>query len=121
MHTINKSTQQFLKAFFITFSFLITSFSFGQSNSEDIDDIGKKPVYTNLSKALRNSDKVYKLNLSNKGLTEFPVEILKLKELRYLILDSNQITNIPSQINDLQKLKYLSLSNNTIQELPSSL
>lgn len=108
-------------SFLLAFSFHTISYSFGQTPNEDTVDVSKKMVYHSLSKALRNADKVYRLNLSNKELTEFPIEILKLKELRYLILDSNQITNIPFQINELKKLKYLSLSNNNIQEVPSSL
>lgn len=121
MQTINKTPGALFTAFFIAFLFLTRSSSYGQNNSAEIENIGSKPVFTSLSKALRNADKVYKLNLSNKELKEFPIEILKLKELRYLSLDSNQLSNIPPQINELQKLKYLSLSHNSIQELPSTI
>lgn len=37
-----------------------------QNPADDELEIDKEPVYTNLSKALRNAEKVYKLNLSNK-------------------------------------------------------
>lgn len=108
-------------AFFITFSFITISNAIAQSNIENEVNVAEKPVYYSLSKALRNAENVYKLDLSQKKLKEFPIEILKLKELRYLILDSNQVTSIPSQINELEKLEYLSLSHNNIQDLPSNL
>lgn len=108
-------------AFFIAFSFITISNAIAQSNIENEVNVAEKPVYYSLSKALRNAEIVYKLDLSKKKLKEFPIEILKLKELRYLILDSNQVTSIPSQINELEKLEYLSLSHNNIEDLPSSL
>ena len=108
-----------LVVLFLGFNFLFLFSANGQTD-EEIDFSGA-PVYRNLSKALRNADHVYSLNLSDKGLTEFPAEILNLKELRYLVLDSNKISNIPAQINTLQKLKCLSLANNMIRELPQSI
>lgn len=121
MYCKHRSFRKLFNVFFILFSFFSIFYSFGQTNNEDKVDIEKEIIYKNLSKALRNADKVYRLNLSNKGLKEFPMEILKLKKLQYLTLDSNQITIIPTQMNELQKLEYLSLSNNNIQELPSGM
>ena len=121
MHNKHHSAFFLFIVFFIAFSFLTITASIGQSNVENEVNITEKPVYYSLSKALRNAENVYKLDLSKKKLKEFPIEILKLKELRYLILDSNQVTSIPSQINELKKLEYLSLSHNNIQNLPSSL
>lgn len=92
-----------------------------QNPADDELEIDKEPVYTNLSKALRNAEKVYKLNLSNKKLNEFPIDILKLKQLRLLILDSNTISFIPQQISELQNLRYLSIAHNSIAEIPISI
>lgn len=90
-----------------------------QTGEEEID-LKNEPVYRNLSKALRNADKVYKLNLSKENLKEFPEDILKLKELRYLTLDSNLITSIPAGISGLQKMSYFSISGNLLTEIPGS-
>jgi leucine-rich repeat protein SHOC2 len=117
MRDTSKSFVSSFAIFLVVFFFFITLPSVGQINDTEID-ISQKPFYSSLSKALRNADKVYKLDLSKKGLTEFPFEILQLKELRVLVLDSNQITIIPDQIKELQKLEYLSLTGNAIQELP---
>jgi Leucine-rich repeat (LRR) protein len=78
-------------------------------------------VYYSLKKALKNPDKVEALILSNTGEQGFPTEILKFKNLQYLILDSNQIDIIPEQINELSKLEVLSLGHNNIEKLPATL
>jgi len=84
--------------------FLLFNSLFSQNNSSDTEtDIKKYPVYYNLKKALRNKEKAYRLNLSKTELTEFPVDIFELTELRYLILDSNQIIYIPEKIYLLEK------------------
>ena len=116
----NKSSRYLPGVVFLYLQVLALTYSFGQATGDTDNNNSEKVVYHSLSKALRNADKVYKLNLSNKDLKEFPEDILKLKELRYLILDSNQITTIPPEINKLENLKCLSLSHNLIQELPTS-
>ena len=55
-------------------------------------------TYTDLSQALKEQDKVQVLDLSNQGLTEIPVEILRLTNLTILNLAYNQIETIPPEI-----------------------
>lgn len=114
-----KSSKSFFSVLWILICLISSKHFFGQIE-EDIN-IGDEPVYRNLSKALRNADKVYKLNLANMELKEFPDEIFKLKQLRILILDSNKILTIPNRINELENLLYLSIGNNSINEIPLTL
>ncbi|MCC7454553.1 MAG: leucine-rich repeat domain-containing protein, partial [Crocinitomix sp.] len=60
----------------------------------------------------------YKLNLSNKHLTEIPDYVFKLTELKYLNLHHNQLTTIPPEIKNLVNLEKLILSRNDLVEIP---
>jgi Leucine-rich repeat (LRR) protein len=78
-------------------------------------------VYNRLDKALKHKEEVVYLNLSYKGLKEFPIDILELTNLETLILSFNGIKEIPSDIDTLTKLKVINLMNNPLEELPRSL
>lgn len=93
----------------------------GQIYGEIRQPILKKNIFNNLSKALRNNEDVLELHLTNQNLNEFPIDILKLKNLKYLILDSNSISDIPTQIGILNELVSISLTNNKIKTIPKSL
>lgn len=67
------------------------------------------------------STKISKLDLSNQDLTEFPVEILALKNLKKLNLSGNKIQQIPKEIEKLKNLELLDLSNNSINNFYSKL
>lgn len=106
-------------SFILSVSSFLTNQLYAQNNNSDIElNIKEQPTYYNLNKALRNKENVYKLNLAQKNLKKFPVEIFELKKLRHLILDSNQITTIPKAINLLKKLEVFSIARNNIQYIP---
>lgn len=65
--------------------------------------------------------KASKIDLSNKGLLEFPLELLKCKNLRKLNLSGNHIKTIPKEINCLKYLQNLDISNNEINSLYANL
>jgi Leucine-rich repeat (LRR) protein len=88
------------------------------SQTENAPD---ETIYRSLSKALRNAETARKLNLSDKKLKEFPRDILKLKQLRVLILDSNAIASIPDEIATLENLRILSFSHNSLTAIPPAL
>jgi Leucine-rich repeat (LRR) protein len=75
-------------------------------------------VYTSLSEAAQNPDKVYRLKINRKRLTAFPLEILRFRNLKYLSLGSNRLRWIPGDIGQLRNLEYLDLSKNNITEIP---
>lgn len=58
-----------------------------------------------------------KIDLSNKGLTEIPHEILKCKNLKKLNLSHNKIKEIPKELSRLKYLVNLNLSYNKISSL----
>ncbi len=58
-----------------------------------------------------------KIDLSNKGLTEIPHEILKCKNLKKLNLSHNKIKDIPKELSRLKYLVNLNLSYNEISSL----
>lgn len=73
-------------------------------------------TYTNLEEALKTPDAVYHLDLSKQKLSAFPMDILKLKNLRTLKLAKNKIDSIPTEIKQLQHLRELDVSKNKLKE-----
>lgn len=61
--------------------------------------------------------KASKIDLSNRSLTEFPMELLKCKNLRKLNLSHNKIKMIPKEIHELKYLQNLDISYNEIKVL----
>ncbi|MDP6994945.1 MAG: leucine-rich repeat domain-containing protein, partial [Candidatus Poribacteria bacterium] len=55
-------------------------------------------IYTDLSQALNEQDKVQVLDLKNQGLTEIPSELFQLTSLTILHLEHNQIEVIPLEM-----------------------
>ena len=61
------------------------------------------------------------LDLSSKGLSSVPADVMKMNSLEDLNLASNSLTSLPANISDLSNLRRLDLSNNHISELPSTI
>ena len=78
-------------------------------------------TYTNLQEALEYPDKVYKLNLSKHKLTDFPKEIMRLKNLQELNLSKNNIKEIPQEIAVLSHLQMLNISKNKLEKIPAEI
>ncbi len=108
------------------------------------DSLKTAPWFTSLDAALREPEAVLKLDLSDRGLVDFPPEILRLPNLRMLLLNHNRIaalrpelgrlarlskielnynafTAFPPEVLDLANLNELELSGNRIARLPSDL
>ncbi len=73
--------------------------------------------YTSLAEALKNPDKVIKLELRKQKLKVFPKEIYQFKNLQYLDLGKNNINQIPDSIGLLSNLQHLDLSRNIIDQI----
>jgi Leucine-rich repeat (LRR) protein len=78
-------------------------------------------VFKNLKEALENPDEVTHLKLVRKRFREFPIEILKLKNLTHLDLSKNKIDSIPSSIKTLLSLEELKLKSNNFTQFPDAL
>lgn len=63
---------------------------------------------------------VTKLNLSGRGLKEFPENVFEYTNLTKLVLSNNHIKVVPKEILRLKKLKVLDLANNEIPVLQSA-
>ena len=57
----------------------------------------------------------------NNKLTELPVEIGDLKELRELSVSNNQLVGLPTSMQKLGELEKLYLYNNKLTELPAGI
>ncbi|CAF4695885.1 unnamed protein product, partial [Rotaria magnacalcarata] len=51
-------------------------------------------------------------DLSSRGLSSVPLEILEFVTLRRLILSNNNLSGLPTSIRSLVNLEYLDLSRN---------
>ncbi|MBA3682693.1 MAG: leucine-rich repeat domain-containing protein [Bacteroidetes bacterium] len=77
--------------------------------------------FTDLDSARRNPDKVVKLSLRKKKYKDFPMQILKFKNLQYLDLSKNSLKELPDSITTLKKLQYLIVSKNSLEALPNTI
>ncbi|MFC2111240.1 leucine-rich repeat domain-containing protein, partial [Bacteroidota bacterium] len=104
---------------FILFLILISF----QSNAQLLDSIAlsKQIEYTSLEEALKNPDKVYKLNLKKKKYKTIPKEVFTFTNLQVLILTKNKITEVPKEIGKLKNLEKLDLSSNKLSGLPAEI
>ena len=87
----------------ILFSLSISEI-FAESHVLDANELKKEKLYSSLEEALRDPQKVYRLNLSNSKLSEIPKEIEKLKNLQELGVTTNKIEFVPDEVCKLTKL-----------------
>ncbi|MFT4600616.1 MAG: Leucine-rich repeat (LRR) protein [Arenicella sp.] len=88
-----------MKLLILTTLIFSTSFVFGYR----INDI---------SEIEGNEEDITEIDLSNKGLTKFPVEILTCKNLKWLSIANNGFVKVPIAIGQLTMLEHLDLSDN---------
>lgn len=104
----------FLCIFFVAM-LILAGFGILARNKEEKKK--EKSTFYDLSKAKLKPEYVIELDLSKTKLVTFPDEIVKFRNLKFLILSHNEITEVPNEINKLQKLIGLDLSNNPISDL----
>lgn len=103
----------------LVLSFFISISGFAQNNLMDSVELAMYAEYTDLKVALENPNQVIKLSLRKQGYKEFPMEVLKCKNLQYLDLSKNKINSIPDSIIQLKQLQVLILSKNNLVALPN--
>jgi len=99
--------------------FLVFGGCFGQLL--DTASLLASPIYDHLNEALKNPDKVYRLDLSRKKLKTFPMEILTFKNLQELNLSKNKLDSLSGAIGMLTNLQMLNISGNKLAYLPDSI
>lgn len=98
-------------------SILIYNIGFAQSPKDTLNNVNE---YISLEEALKNPEKVYRLNLSNQNVS-IPKEVWsKFTNLEYLSLKNDHLKKLPIEIGLLKKLKTLDLSGNDFKMLPKS-
>ena len=75
-----------------------------------VSSIAKK--ITNVSELKGDFNQITEIDFSNKGIIDFPLDILKCKNLKALNLSNNGFVKMPKQLSKLTKLKSLDLSEN---------
>jgi Leucine-rich repeat (LRR) protein len=84
-------------------------------------ELAQQPLYTDLSAAMVNPERVYKLSLTGQKLKSFPLEVLMFPNLQVLNLSQNRIDSLPPEINVLQNLQDLNLMGNRLTRLPNEI
>lgn len=92
--------------------------SVGQTVLLDSLTLDTLTAYTSIEAAMKDPEKVIKLELRKKRLKSFPMELLKFPNLQYLDLSKNDIKDLPSEIGQLKNLQYFAISKNGLQDLP---
>ena len=80
--------------------------SFVATTSDLCDDA---KTYYKLDEALKEPEKVIKLDIAMQKLTRISSEISKLVNLECLDLSFNRISDLPGEFAELKKLRYLNL------------
>jgi Leucine-rich repeat (LRR) protein len=93
---------------------LIPTLTFGQEGQKS------DSVYTSLSDALKNPERVLRLDLSNQSIVFEPGTFELFTNLEYLSLKNDHLKVIPAGIMKLKNLRTLDLSGNDFMELPSN-
>ncbi len=74
--------------------------------------------YHSLESALKEPDKVYKLQLTKKKLKEVPPEIRQFKNLNALDLGNNKLKELPSWMSELQYMQEFRAPKNKFTSMP---
>jgi Leucine-rich repeat (LRR) protein len=108
-----------MKKDFIKIVFLFLMISGYESKAQLLDSaaLAAEPEYTSLAEALKNPEKVYKLNLRKQKLKEVPKEVFTLTNLQELNLSKNELKEIPKEIVNLKNLEVLNVSLNKIDTI----
>jgi len=117
---INKNTSRLIGIALLLLAYLSPKLS-AQTELLDSLTLDTLTAYTSIADAMKDPDKVIKLELRKKKLKEFPKEIAQFKNLQYLDLSKNNIKELPPEIDSLKNLQILILSKNDIESLPKEI
>lgn len=67
---------------------------------------------------IKELTKLNEISLANNKLTEFPMALTTLHDIRVIDLSDNQISQVPKEIGNLRNLYSIDLSNNKVTSFP---
>jgi Leucine-rich repeat (LRR) protein len=93
------------------FSFFILFLSYTLSFAQEFSEVctSAETIYS-LSDAMKQKEKVQKLDLSMQKMTSLPLEVTQLKNLQCLDLSFNKFGTLPAEFSNLKSLTYLNLT-----------
>jgi Leucine-rich repeat (LRR) protein len=93
------------------FSFFILFLSYTLSFAQEFSEVctSAETVYS-VSDAMKQKEKVQKLDLSMQKMTSLPLEVTQLKNLQCLDLSFNRFGTLPAEFANLKNLTYLNLT-----------
>jgi Leucine-rich repeat (LRR) protein len=78
--------------------------------------------FESVIKQINEGVRIQKVDLSNSGLTDFPVELFALFDcLEVLNLGGNQLSSLPNEIVQFSKLRILFFAQNSFKTIPEQL
>lgn len=91
-------------------------FSIQQRNPKSLDVVDRyvNTMTKSVDKAKDLNRLSYTTNMSNRGLTEFPFELLDQTSIKFLDLSNNRLTSLPSELGKLTALEELNVSGNRL-------
>lgn len=98
---------------------LLPLFQFGQIL--DSTELANTFSYTSIEEALKEPDKVIRLELRKMKLKEFPVEIFQFKNLQYLDISKNAIRYVHDSLHLIPNLQFFNASKNKIEQMPPTI
>jgi Leucine-rich repeat (LRR) protein len=112
-----------MKLILVRILFFLFLFAGFECHAQLLDSaaLANEPEYMDIATALKNPEKVYKLNLHKKKLTKIPNEVFTFTNLQELYLSKNKLTKIPEEIGKLTKLQVLDVSANNIDTVPKEI
>lgn len=104
--------------FLISLCFGLNTTAQSQDTLLSVIQLQKTKLYKSVEEALKEPDRVFRLNLSDKGLTRIPSEISSLTKLQSLNLSNNNIASLPAEISTFRNLQFLNLEGTNLTSLP---
>lgn len=106
----------------IVFAMLFV-FPYCDTKAQQLDSLTLDTLqpFTSIQEALKQPEKVVKLELRRNKLKEVPPEVFLFKNLQYLDLSKNSIKVLPPEIDSLQALQILILKKNDLVTLPKQI
>lgn len=112
MKTPLHSRLQMARHTILTFLLLLPACVWAQGQLLGSAALAKEKTYTSLEEALKEPEKVYKLDLFAKNIGVLPPEIGKFKNLQELDISYNRLHEIPKEIGKLKNLQRLVIQGN---------